>query len=523
MKRPGSEKLMARVQRLERQLSSYRDKLREAREHLRKQERKNRQIELLLKEFPGYLVLIQDERILFANNKVLTDLGYSAAEVQGKAFYQFIYRDSLDLVRKIYRKRLRGEAVPSTYDLNLVDKRGNGVPCEARVSRIRYGGRKAFLVGLTPLKERNATVAENLRKEKLEAISRFCHGIVHQLRSCTELLEKCMGETSHQSSHGTGDWALLSEVATSHKRLVEMLGVLHDVQSGAQETVELPKLVRQAEDIARKLVIEMGGRTEAYNIETFIRAKTISRCDPRPIAQAIANVIANAIEAVPPDGAVLVTLEESAGLAHIYVQDNGPGIAPEDKDKIFDPFYTTKPDHLGMGLSIAAAIFRKYEGYIEVDSHPGHGTIFSLTLPAIERPKAVRMPPPGKIIKGRRIMITGGHDSVVTLLAEVIRNKGGIVVVPTNFSTAFKLIKGDKVDLAIVALRHSRDEYGHLIRKMVKMDNRLPLICLTHQGGFMGDTLDSTHTELNTIFLTGPVNVDEVVRVVTQRLAAQDQ
>jgi signal transduction histidine kinase len=69
-------------------------------------------------------------------------------------------------------------------------------------------------------------------------------------------------------------------------------------------------------------------------------------------------------------------------LVVLEVSDNGPGIPPEALPKIFDPFYTTKPQGTGLGLSVTYKIIRDHRGTIDVQSRPGQGTTFVLTFPA---------------------------------------------------------------------------------------------------------------------------------------------
>ncbi|MBB3144212.1 signal transduction histidine kinase, partial [Phyllobacterium trifolii] len=71
--------------------------------------------------------------------------------------------------------------------------------------------------------------------------------------------------------------------------------------------------------------------------------------------------------------------EERAALVKIH--DNGPGLTPETRKKLFSPFYTTKPDGMGMGLSICRSILTAHGGSISASSEPGAGTTFEFTIP----------------------------------------------------------------------------------------------------------------------------------------------
>jgi two-component system NtrC family sensor kinase len=75
-------------------------------------------------------------------------------------------------------------------------------------------------------------------------------------------------------------------------------------------------------------------------------------------------------------------LDGSGGAARLTIRDNGPGVPPEVLPRIFDPFFTTKAEGTGLGLSISYGIIKEHQGTIDVQSRPGEGTTFVLTLPA---------------------------------------------------------------------------------------------------------------------------------------------
>jgi signal transduction histidine kinase len=108
------------------------------------------------------------------------------------------------------------------------------------------------------------------------------------------------------------------------------------------------------------------------------------RANPALFTQALNNVVANAIEAMPPSGGS-VTIEASAAPGNkqvsIRVADTGTGIAPEDMARICQPFFTTKAQGLGVGLTLVRRIVRRFGGAMDIESSAGRGTVITLTLP----------------------------------------------------------------------------------------------------------------------------------------------
>ena len=108
--------------------------------------------------------------------------------------------------------------------------------------------------------------------------------------------------------------------------------------------------------------------------------------DPERMAQAIGNLISNAIKYTPEGGLVKVTAGSSKNQAWIAVRDNGPGITAEECERIFEPFYRSRQDRrfpqgLGLGLTIARDLVEAHGGHLELISEPGEGSRFTIYLP----------------------------------------------------------------------------------------------------------------------------------------------
>jgi signal transduction histidine kinase len=114
--------------------------------------------------------------------------------------------------------------------------------------------------------------------------------------------------------------------------------------------------------------------------------------DSAQLRQIFTNFLTNAFEAMNGAGRVEITAvaqdgDEETGPEHggptvvITVSDNGPGIPPEVTDRIFSPFFTTKPQGSGLGLAIVRKIVDAHDGRIDVGGRPGGGTVFRVTLP----------------------------------------------------------------------------------------------------------------------------------------------
>jgi signal transduction histidine kinase len=113
--------------------------------------------------------------------------------------------------------------------------------------------------------------------------------------------------------------------------------------------------------------------------------------DEFELQQGFVNLFLNALEAMKPNGILTVTTaDEPGGLAgdhapalRVSIRDTGGGISPEHQAKLFEPFFTTKPEGTGLGLAITQRIIQEHGGRVTVESPPGQGTTFHITLPLL--------------------------------------------------------------------------------------------------------------------------------------------
>jgi signal transduction histidine kinase/ActR/RegA family two-component response regulator len=152
------------------------------------------------------------------------------------------------------------------------------------------------------------------------------------------------------------------------------------------ETLAIADLVKDACEMTRS-------RWEVRNDAPPISFALVAECealvkgDPVELREVLVNMIYNAIDAMPHGGEIQVSTQESRERVVVQISDSGTGMTPEVKTRLFDPFFTTKGRKgTGMGLAVSFGIVRRHDGSIDVDSEPGRGTTFRISLPKVARP-----------------------------------------------------------------------------------------------------------------------------------------
>lgn len=248
------------------------------------------------------------------------------------------------------------------------------------------------------LQERDRMLARQrealLRAERLATIGKMSSQITHEIRNPlssiglnVELLEEELAAAS------AGDAEAAAEAGALLRAVTAEVDRLRDVTERYLRFARLPTadpspgdLVRVIEDLLEFSHEELQARR--VEVETALAPLPQLDIDVQQLRQAFLNVVRNAEEAMPDGGRLSVSTGVEDGAAVIRFADSGVGIPPDDLDKVFDPFYSTKQAGTGLGLALTQQIVSDHGGAIDLDSRPGEGTtvIVRIPLPAGEGP-----------------------------------------------------------------------------------------------------------------------------------------
>jgi len=206
---------------------------------------------------------------------------------------------------------------------------------------------------------------------------------------------------------------LVAKDPTRTENLAEIRGTLDQIQSEARSGLKwidrILTLTRPAapvildidiNDLLDELIRLFKRELQFKNIKIirdYYNQPPPVRSDPSQVNQVFQNLIFNAISAIPKDGTIILQTRRVKSCMRVAVVDNGPGISGKILDKIFEPFYTTSPDGMGLGLSVCRNIIDKLGGTIHVSSQPGKGAAFTVELPFEFRTPNQGKPEPKKM------------------------------------------------------------------------------------------------------------------------------
>ena len=405
--------------------------------------RSQERFRLLFELAPDAVWVHDGARLVYVNPGAVKMLGYDTVdEVLAIDPRRIVHPDDHEAMLSRTREMMRtGQPLPS-YEYRTCRKDGTVLVTEVQSMPIEWDGQKALLGVARNVTARKEMEARLARSERLAALGTLLAGIVHELNNplAYTLLGIDQALSQLERVPFSPDTAALGEL-------------LREVQGGAQRVASIVGQLRstsQPEATDRDAIDLRGVIQTALRVagnEIRHRARLITELGEVPpivgsaarLEQVLLNLLVNAAQsfvAAGADNEIRIRLHEGAGGTVVLdVIDNGVGIPAEVLPRIFDPFFTTKAVGVGMGLglSICHNIVTAHGGTLDVDSTPGRGTRFRLTLPAQLAANVARAPaeapspvtPPSR---RRRVLIVDDEAPLAAMLGRMLEDDYDLAV-----------------------------------------------------------------------------------------------
>ena len=369
----------------------------------------------LMEIAPEPFGIVRDGRFVFANAAYARVLGYSSAEeLYSLEIAKYVQADEVELLRsRGHFIREGGRPGPVTYHAKRRD--GSVILLEASSGPCEYEGRPAVVTMARDVSARKALEAQLVQADRLAAIGTMAAGVAHEINNPLAYVMLNL------------DWIVrkLPESTKDPSSIEALIELLHEAHRGAERVATIVRELRsfsRADGETRRRVDFSAVVRSALKIaghEIRHRARVSTSFEPTAavwanesrLEQVVLNLLLNAAHAMPESRPgsneirIKVRPDGDAGDAGVVLEvtDNGEGIPQEILPRIFNPFFTTKPRGVGMGLglSICHGIVMSLGGQITVHSSPAEGTTFRVALPATDREDAEPEPPTGDVPSSR--------------------------------------------------------------------------------------------------------------------------
>jgi signal transduction histidine kinase/CheY-like chemotaxis protein len=360
-----------------------------------------------------------------------------------------------------------------------------------------------------------------VRTEKLRALGEMASGVAHDFNN---LLASVLGRAQlllrRVQEPQLRQWLQVIERAAldgaqTVRRLQEFTRIRRDQPL---VPLDINQVVRDALDITQsRWKEEPTSRGIALELRTRLGDVPAVLGDAAELREAMTNLILNAMDAMPEGGLLTLSTTLVDERIEVAVADTGVGMPPEVRDKIFDPFFTTKgPQGTGLGLSMTYGIVSRHGGSIAVDSTPGRGSTFRLSLPrgsdVLPAPPERRVETPA--VRSLRCLVVDDEPAVRAVIGDILESAGHAVVTLGDGADAIARFQGERFDLVVTDLAMPRVSGWQVARAVKQTAPQVPVFLVTGFGVELSPEERRAHGV--DLVLVKPLQIQEILDAVAE-------
>jgi len=495
--------------------------------------RLERQAELIAQARDAIIVCNEDGIVEFWNNGAERLYGYQASQTLGRPIHLVLKpEDETALKEAIYQVRTQGEWIG---ELQRIAADGSVKTVESRWTVVQSAEfpDKTILSIDTDITERKELEKQFIRAQRMESVGTLAGGIAHDLNNilspitmATELLE--------DSVTGDEEKLLLKRIDDGARRAADLIQQLLSFSRGLDSTrkpVEVATLLENWQN----LISDSLTKNMSLN---FISEGPMPQilANPVQISQVLLNLIVNARDAMDGKGTLTVTVSQEerritppdipqGTFLVMEVTDTGPGIPEELREKIFEPFFSTKGEArgTGLGLSTTLSIVRNHGGFIELQSREGEGCKFRVHLPVLGVMMETKPESPawhGESQDDKTLMVVDDEASMRTALTQILQACGYSVLTAKNGRDALNQIEADEkrsLDCVLTDIQMPLMN-GLELRKILR--EKFPQLPVIGMSGFHNLPQNAPGEGIDQFdgFLSKPFKTEQLLEILRQKI-----
>jgi PAS domain S-box-containing protein len=479
----------------------------------------------LLDAAPDPSVVIDEKGlIVYVNARVKDVLGYEFGELIGQQVEALLperFRAAHGRHRVRYFSNPHPRPMGSGLELSALTKEGDEVAVEISLSPLKTA--QALLVSANI---RDVSKQKELARQLAEANrakSRFLAAASHDLRQPIQALN-LFNAAARRSVTERAHLEIIEKQQRSLDSMARLLNALLDIGKLEAGMVRPDIEDFAVQEIFDELRVEFEEQARLKGVDLVIEScDDVARSDLGLVSQILGNLISNAIRYTREGVVRLRCLHEAVGI-RFEVLDTGFGIAPEELENIFQEFYqldtgTSRPEGLGLGLSIVRRTAQLLGHHLAVRSKPGEGSVFSLTVPRGDRRRVPATQTGGgklRNVADALILIIDDEVSVADATRMLLTLEGFKVLVATGQREALDCLSGQTPELLIADYHLRNGETGMEAIRGIRETSRLPIPAILVSGDTSDVNLPSDLKDVG--FLTKPVDTEELLNSIRRQL-----
>jgi PAS domain S-box-containing protein len=422
-------------------------------------------------------------------NQAMLDLtGFEMRDLIGRYFLENVHDADRDMRRARFAAVLKGE--PQSFESRYVTRDGTVRHALVNTAPIVIEGETTGVLGIAhDITEQKQERERAGRADKLRALGQLATGVAHDFNNS---LAAILGR-AQLIMRRTQDDELIRNLAVIMTAAEDAAATVRRIQTFARkssvaemELLDIASLLRDAVEITRtrwQNEARAGGRL----IDVILNAEErfFTRGNASELREVFVNLIVNSVDAMPNGGKVTICCKRDGDRLKLRFADSGIGMEEDVRERVFEPFYTTKGVHgTGLGLAVSYGIVERHYGTISVSSKPGEGTTFYIDLPIDELSEAgpASQKPAIANAPSLSVLVIDDEEVVRETLAEMLADLDHKVVTADCGREALKKVISDDFDLVFTDLAMPEMDGWETARAIRKQKPALPVVLVTGYG-----------------------------------------
>jgi len=332
----------------------------------------------VINSMPAGLISLDTESRIVTVNRAAQDIFHlSEADMRGKPLTQLGNTEKCAIAAL-----LKSGQEFIDQPLECLGPDGKKIPLKVSASllRDREGLLRGMVLILRDQREIRAMEDALERSRRHAALGRMAAGVAHEIRNPLGTLRgfaQYFSTAAKQDAQAKEYADLMVGEVDRLNRTVSALLQFSRPRSPEIETLELERIARKS-----LTFVQDDADTKGVDLRLQLAEPALSlNADPDLLQQVLLNLLQNSLAATEPGGWISLGADRTDSNIRLWVEDSGKGLTQEEQEKMFDPFYTTRKDGTGLGLSLVQQIIEQHQGYIETACEPGQGCRITVFLP----------------------------------------------------------------------------------------------------------------------------------------------
>jgi PAS domain S-box-containing protein len=448
-----------------------------------------------------YLHVNRDHVIAGCNRTGADMLGYPREKIIGRPFEDLFLEERRAAIREVLMRMFNERGVLKDMEEQFLMSNGKALYVNMNSSLLRDDQDRTVSARIVArdITERKKMESAILHAQKIDSIGNLAGGIAHDFNN---ILASILGSAS-----------IMRRRMTEEEKLYKYVQIIEGAaRRGSSLTRQLLTFARKTETFTKPVdvnalvhdTLQLFERSVSKEIvlqTNFTGESALVNGDEGQLQQAVLNLLLNARDAMPGGGTITVSTTCTVADAHttrqfasvkpgafvtVTVADSGVGMEKTVQNRIFEPFFTTKDHGTGLGLSVTYGVVQNHGGFINLESEPGQGTIFTLFFPrSDQRLRSARQERQQHLPRGiEHILIIEDEESVREIARDMLTELGYTILVAPDGRTGVETYRSRQASVDLILLDMNMPLMGgrEAYEQLKKINPGLRIIILTGYG-----------------------------------------